>query len=322
MQQRKTLNRTMSIAALAMLFGAGSAWAQDATSRDAAGMTEQNRTGQMSPTGQNETTSASPDTSGAPDATGAAGSAGASGSSGASGGMEQGASGSSAEQSSGASAASSGAAGSGAGATTLSKADQNIMREIAQANMAEVRAATIALQKSDTDQVKTFAQKMIDDHTQAQQELEQLAQSKGVTLPTELDRKNQAMAKKLESLEGAKFDKQYLSQGGVKDHRETHRMLNRAETRASDPELKALITKIEPVVSNHMQMAQDIQSGKGTASGASDSSGTSGAPGSGDSSGMPSGGASGSTGGSSASGASGSSEAYGAGSANSTDRDK
>lgn len=174
------------------------------------------------------------------------------------------------------------------------------MREMARANMAEIEAANIALKQSNNDEVKSFAQKMIDDHTQAQQELEQLAQSKGVTLPTEPDKKHQAMAKKLQALEGDKFDKQYLSQGGVKDHRETHRMLNRAQKRATDDELKAYLTKVTPIVGDHMKMAQDTQSGKGTASGSS--MGPAGTSSSGGSSG-----ASGSSGSSDASGSSGTS---------------
>lgn len=184
------------------------------------------------------------------------------------------------------------------------------MREMAQANLAEIATANLALQQSQSDQVKAYAQKMIDDHTQAQKELEQLAQSKGVTLPTEPDRKHQAMAKKLQALEGEKFDKQYMSQGGVKDHRETHRMLSRAQGRVKDPDLQVYITKVTPIVGGHMKLAQDAQSGKGTASGSSASgAGKSGAT---DSSGA-SGGASGSSGTSGSSGVSGTS-----GSSNST----
>ncbi|GAB3541526.1 hypothetical protein GCM10027343_12130 [Noviherbaspirillum agri] len=181
------------------------------------------------------------------------------------------------------------------------------MRELARSNMAEIEAGKLAQSQSKSDQVKSYAQKMVDDHTQAQQELEQLAQSKGVTLPTEPDRKHQAMMKKLGALEGDKFDKQYMAQGGVKDHRDTHKMLNRAEKRATDPELKALVTKMQPVVADHMKMAQDMKGGKGTATGSSGSSGSSGASGSsmgpaGTSSTPDSSGSSGGTSGSSTSG--------------------
>ncbi|WP_136414382.1 DUF4142 domain-containing protein [Noviherbaspirillum sp.] len=143
------------------------------------------------------------------------------------------------------------------------------MRDIAYSNLAEIEAAKVAQNKTKSDQVKTFAQKMIDDHTQSQKELEQLAQSKGVTLPTEPDRKHQAELKKLSALEGDKFDKQYMSKGGVGDHRKTDNMLKKAEQRAKDPDLKALVAKIKPTVDEHLTMAKDISSGKSTASGSS-----------------------------------------------------
>lgn len=283
MQQRKKLNHALGVAALAMLFGAGATHAQTESSKDASGMTQENKAGKMSPTGQNETTSATP----AP--------AGSSGTSGASGAAASGKDGSGAQSSSGSSDASAGAAKSGAG-KAMSKADQTIMRDLAQSNLAEIEAGKLALSQSKSDEVKTFAQKMVDDHTQSQKDLEQLAQAKGVTLPAEPDRKHKAAVKKLGALEGEKFDKRYMSQGGVKDHRETHRLLSRAQGRASDAELKALVAKMAPVVSEHMKMAQDMQGGKGTATGsstgaggtskskagapdASGSSGTSGAPG-------------------------------------------
>ncbi|HYC41576.1 MAG TPA: DUF4142 domain-containing protein [Noviherbaspirillum sp.] len=199
---------------------------------------------------------------------------------------------SSAQSGSGSSGAS---ASKDAGGKSLSKSDQNIMREMAMSNLAEIETGKIALSQSKNDQVRNFAQKMIDDHQQSQKELEQLAQAKGVTLPTEPDKKHQAAAKKLSALEGDKFDKQYMKQGGLSDHRNTHRLLQRAQTRATDPDLKALAAKMEPIVSQHLTMAQDVSGGKGSASGSQGPAGTS-----------ASGSSSGSSGSSSATGSSGS----------------
>jgi putative membrane protein len=202
---------------------------------------------------------------------------------------------SSSAQSGSSSGSSSASSSKDAGGKSLSKSDQNIMREMAMSNLAEIETGKIALSQSKNDQVRNFAQKMIDDHQQAQKDLEQLAQSKGVTLPTEPDKKHQAAAKKLSSLEGDKFDKQYMKQGGLSDHRNTHRLLQRAQTRATDPDLKALAAKMEPIVSQHLTMAQDVSGGKASASGSQGPAGTS-----------ASGSSSGSTGSSSSSGSSGS----------------
>lgn len=239
MQKRKTLNRMFGIATLTMLFGVTPAQAQ--SSQDASGMTQKNQAGQMNQSGQSDTSGAS--TAGQGSSSGAQAGSGTSDT-----------------------AASS---GKSAGGKTLSKTDQNLMREMAHSNLSEIEAAKIALEQSKNDQVKAFAQKMIDDHTQAQKELEQLAQAKGVTLPTEPDNKHKAAAKKLSALEGDKFDKRYMAQGGLSDHRNTHRLLNRAQQRATDPDLKALAQKMAPIVNAHLTMAQDYSSGKGATSGSS-----------------------------------------------------
>jgi putative membrane protein len=213
-------------------------------------------------------------------------------------------------QSSG-SSASTGAAGASAskesGSKSLSKADQEIMRELAQSNLAEIEAGKIALSQSKNDQVRNFAQRMIDDHQQAQKDLEQLAQAKGVTLPTEPDNKHKSAARKLSALEGDKFDKQYMKQGGLNDHRETHKLLQRAQSRATDADLKALAAKMEPIVSQHLTMAQDVSGGKSSASGSQGPAGTS-ASGTGST-----GGASGASGDTGKAGTSGSSNSTGPG---------
>ncbi|HYD61466.1 MAG TPA: DUF4142 domain-containing protein [Noviherbaspirillum sp.] len=184
---------------------------------------------------------------------------------------------------------------------SLSKSDQDLVKQITQSNLAEIEAGKVALSQSKNDQVRNFAQKMIDDHQQAQKDLEQLAQAKGMTLPTEPDSKHKSALKKLSALEGDKFDKQYMKQGGLSDHRDTHRLLQRAQTRAKDADLKALTAKMEPIVSQHLTMAKEVTSAKSSASGSQGPAGTS-------ASGAGSSGASGDTGKSGATGTSGSSQ--------------
>ena len=198
--------------------------------------------------------------------------------SGSSSAAEQGATSSTQQQGSTGASTSAGTSASGgqqAGSKMMSKSDQNLMRELAYSNLGEIEAGKIALSQSKNEQVRSFAQKMIDDHTQAQKELEQLAQAKGVTLPTEPDRKHKAAAKELSALEADKFDKRYLAQGGLRDHRNTHRLLERAQNRASDPDLKALAAKMTPIVNQHLEMAQEVSSARSSTSGSMGPAGTS-----------------------------------------------
>jgi predicted outer membrane protein len=166
---------------------------------------------------------------------------------------------------------SSGASAAGAtaaGKSSLSKADEKILMGMAQANIAEVEAGKLAQSKSKNEQVKSFAQQMIDDHSKALTEVQQLAQQKGVTLPTEPDAKHKAMAAKLEGMSGDAFDKYYMKNAGLADHKAVHGMLMKDETRAKDPDLKALAAKMAPVVEQHLKAAQSMPAiASGTKSG-------------------------------------------------------
>lgn len=175
------------------------------------------------------------------------------------------------------------ASGSG---KALNRSDQKLLRNLALANMAEIEAARMAQSKGQSEPVKNYAQRMIDDHTKALNDVQQLAQSKGVTLPTELDRMHKAKADRLAKLSGEQFDRVYMSQSGVADHKKTHSLLS-AASKASDPDIKALAARMQPAVDEHLKMAQDLhgKSGGSTAvgssSGGSTAVGPSGSPGTG-----------------------------------------
>lgn len=161
----------------------------------------------------------------------------------------------------------------------VGRADERLMKEIARANLAEISTGKLALEKSQNDQVKSFAQKMIDDHTKALDELKQLAQAKSITLPMEPDRQQKATEKRLSALSGEKFDKQYVEQVGERSQRGTHKLLKQASTKAQDADLKNYASKTMGVVESHQQMAEETErnirssshgkSGAGSAEGAS-----------------------------------------------------
>lgn len=145
-----------------------------------------------------------------------------------------------------------------ASAQTLAKADADRLTAIAQANIAEVDAGKMALEKSTNAEVKQFAQMMIDDHGKGLDETKKVAASKNLTLPTETDAAHKKMAADLKKLSGAKFDKQYVAKAGVEDHSKVHAALKDDIAKAKDADVKALVTKLEPVVAHHGEMARKL----------------------------------------------------------------
>ncbi|MDB5892314.1 MAG: hypothetical protein JWP47_3145 [Polaromonas sp.] len=137
--------------------------------------------------------------------------------------------------------------------------DRDMMEDLAEASLAEIETGKLALEKSQNPQVKKFAQQMIDDHTKALKELQQVAQTKGATMPTEPDLMHKGKATALRALSGDTFDKQYVQQAGVADHKNTMELIQKVQKSGKDPALKAYAGKTLPVVQHHLQMAQAME---------------------------------------------------------------
>lgn len=166
-------------------------------------------------------------------------------------------------------------ASTGAGGTgPLSASDQKMLKTMALNNLAEIEAGRMAQSKTQSEEVRSFAQRMIDDHTKALEDVRQLAQARGVSLPTELDRANKRKADRMASLSGEAFDRAYMAQAGVDDHKKNHALLQQAQTRAKDPDVKALAARTLPIVHEHLNSAQQLH--KNTARGSSRTQGSTG----------------------------------------------
>ncbi|WP_426344270.1 DUF4142 domain-containing protein [Pseudoduganella sp. R-32] len=163
----------------------------------------------------------------------------------------------------------------------LAKADQKMLTDLALANMAEIETAKLALQKTQSDRVKSFAQQMVDDHTKGLEEVRKVAAARSLTLPTELDAKHKAMAAKLEKLSGDKFDRSYMEQAGVQAHKEAHQLVSKAESTAQDSELKSLATRLQPTIHQHLNNAEQLNAAIKGGSATVGSSGTEGSSGAG-----------------------------------------
>jgi putative membrane protein len=190
---------------------------------------------------------------------------------------------------------------SGVSQAKLNQSDERMLKQLAQAYLAEIALGKLALDKAQSNEVKSFAKKMLDDHMKAQDELKQLAQSKGMSLPVEVDRQQQSVEKKLAALSGEKFDRQYMNHESTRALKDTHRLLERINSKAEDADLKGYASKIIATVETHQQMANDTRknltptsegksgAGQSESSGSPASSGASGESGAGGGTGKPEG---------------------------------
>jgi putative membrane protein len=137
----------------------------------------------------------------------------------------------------------------------LSKSDQEFAQKAAAGGLAEVSLAQVAQQNAQSPEVKQFAQRMITDHTQANEELQQLVQQNNLTPPAAPAGKEQAEQKRLSALKGAAFDTEYMRHE-VADHGQDIAEFQREAQSGQDPALKAFAQKTLPVLRQHLQMAE------------------------------------------------------------------
>ena len=122
--------------------------------------------------------------------------------------------------------------------------------------MTEVEFGKLAASKSSNSDVKRFAQKMVQDHGQANQQLAALARSKGLPVPTKLDAKHEAMVKELSTKSGAAFDSAYASHM-AKAHTKAVALFE-AASQSSDPDVAAFAKKTLPTLQEHEQLANNL----------------------------------------------------------------
>jgi len=147
---------------------------------------------------------------------------------------------------------------SGGTVSSLDPADKDFVMKAAQGGMAEVMLGQMASSKATNADVKNFGNRMVSDHGKANDELKQLAQTKGMALPADADKESKEMSDKLSKLSGKDFDKEYIS-GMVEDHEKDVKEFEKASKDAKDPDLKAWAAKTLPTLQDHLKMAKDTK---------------------------------------------------------------
>jgi len=147
---------------------------------------------------------------------------------------------------------------SNAASSVTGGSDTGFVSEAAIGGMAEVELGKMASTKAANAEVKKFAQMMVTDHTNANNELKALAQKKGWTLPAEPDSSHKATMDDLRSRVGADFDKAYVEEM-VDDHEEDVAAFENKAKNATDPDLKAFAEKTLPTLRKHLDAIKAIQ---------------------------------------------------------------
>ncbi|HVF29007.1 MAG TPA: DUF4142 domain-containing protein, partial [Pyrinomonadaceae bacterium] len=111
-----------------------------------------------------------------------------------------------------------------------------------------------------SDAIKQFGERLVQDHTKANEELTTLAGAKGITLPKELNAKHKAMVAKMSAMSGAGFDRAFAKEM-QKDHKKDISVFQKQADKGTDAELKAFAAKTLPTLREHAQMVNQMNTG-------------------------------------------------------------
>jgi putative membrane protein len=143
----------------------------------------------------------------------------------------------------------------------LSMEGQQFIQEAAVMGMAEVEMSRTAMTKIKDQKVKDFAQKMIDDHTRMNQELETLAGQLGAKMPTEMPEAITQKKEEMQKLSGKKLEQKYV-EIMVDDHDKAVELFRDQSERQEDPELQRFASTNLPILEQHLEHAKAVQAGK------------------------------------------------------------
>lgn len=137
--------------------------------------------------------------------------------------------------------------------------DHHFAMEAAAGGMMEVELGRLAAERAASAEVKAFGQRMVTDHGKANQQLMQIASSKGMTLSKELPAEMKAERDKLAKLSGAEFDRMYM-QHMVKDHRKDVSEFEKQAQKGTDPALRSFAQQTLPTLREHLRLAESLSS--------------------------------------------------------------
>jgi putative membrane protein len=138
-----------------------------------------------------------------------------------------------------------------------SAADKHFVQAALKGGMAEVKLGQLASQKGNSDDVKQFGQKMVEDHTKLGDQMKEVENQIGVTPPAMLSPTDKALESKLEALSGDQFDKAYI-RAMVKDPEKDLEDFQKEASTGTSATVKDAAAHGKQVIAAHLDMIQKI----------------------------------------------------------------
>jgi putative membrane protein len=139
----------------------------------------------------------------------------------------------------------------------LGNADEMFVMDAAAGGLSEVELGKLAETRAASPDVKAFGQRMVQDHSKANEQLWSIAKDANIQLSSTLKGKHKEMYDKLAALSGADFDKHYMHHM-VLDHKEDVEAFKKEAANGTDPKVKAFAANTLKVIEQHYELAKGL----------------------------------------------------------------
>jgi len=135
--------------------------------------------------------------------------------------------------------------------------DQEFLVKAIACNMAEVKYGERALKQASNEEVKKFAQRMIDDHSKARDAFLEHAKERKLAVVQGLEKEHQITVERLAKLKGEAFDREYMH-CMVEGHTRAVMMYETWAKKATDRDLAGLASRTLPKAKEHLEQAREL----------------------------------------------------------------
>ncbi len=136
---------------------------------------------------------------------------------------------------------------------------EHFAQELKSSGQFEIESSTVALQKSRNDDLKKFAQKMIDDHKAADQKLMDTLKQANLPEPKySMLGEHRDLLFQLTASDGVAFDRRYV-QDQIQAHNQAVKLLTTYSKRGDNDALKQLASSLLPTIQEHLKMAEELR---------------------------------------------------------------
>jgi putative membrane protein len=141
--------------------------------------------------------------------------------------------------------------------------DANVLAMLDTINLSEIDAAHLAMQKASSEEVRTFASRMLNEHTMMMQDTQQLAQRINVqpqtpALASTAGKTHQETMEELRKLSGRDFDQAYLKYQ-IKMHEQAIDLVQDTAGSVDDLRLQQHLRQSRPSLDSHLTSVRALE---------------------------------------------------------------